>query len=117
MKIKIFVAILVALTIVLTFCARSLQQVRRELVTVRAELEVRENVWFKLRSLSLSYHDGLTLSVPDFQNEGAPRPTVVRNDDWEFGARYEFTSDGKSARLIVLEKEVDWSYRVVMKSD
>lgn len=103
--------VVVVLAISLAVCISNLQQTKSELATAQTELKVREDIWYKLRSLSMTYHNGLKVSVPDFYNEGAPRPIVVRNDDWQSEAKYEFSSDGKSARVLVWGKEADWSFK------
>jgi hypothetical protein len=107
----VLTSIVVVLIIALAVCVGILQQTKSELATTRAELKIREDVWYKLRSLSMTYHNGLKMSVPDFYNEGAPRPIVVRSDDWQSEAKYEFSSDGKSARVFVWGKEADWSFK------
>ena len=104
-------SIVVILAIALTVCVNMLQQTKSELVATQTELKIREDVWYKLRGLSLTYHNGLKMTVPDFYDEGAPRPIVIRDDKWQSETKYEFSSDGKSTKVLVWGKEADWSFK------
>ena len=77
-----------------------MSQLKGELAKTNQELLNREKVWWELRSLVNTYHQGIIISIPDYPGGGVPSGPMVVDTKGGKG-RYEFAPDGKSAKRII----------------
>ena len=108
MKTKIVVALSAALAIALAVCINSLQKTKKEFAATKAELLLKEETWRKMLLIAGMYKQGVnvtTQSSPDQTSSSV----IVRNDDWAPESKYQFSTDGKSVRVLSEGKEVEWT--------
>ncbi len=98
--------IVVVLALIVLGLSVALIYARKASAQIRQELAVRKEVWGKLWELSLTYPEGLRLTVPD------KKDIIVRNQNWESGIKFEFGADGLTAKRLDLGNEVGWSYLI-----
>ncbi len=102
--------LVVFLATVVLFLNNRLEVAERKFAISQEALSVREAVWWELRSVINTYHQGIMVAIPDYPGGGAPSGPMVLDTHSDRG-RYEFAPDGKSAKRII--KFADGKDRVV----
>lgn len=97
----IAVSIIAFLSIALYDCFLSLQN-------TNAKLEVRKEVWGKLRFLAGAYAGGINLRIPGDRENTPNKQIIIKHEKWG-NQEYIFSLEGTEAHLEQDGKNVNWS--------
>jgi hypothetical protein len=108
MKTKIVSTIIAILAVATVVLGYELWASTSELKSAKQEIEVRKEVWSKLRLLAGAYSGGVSVRVPGDREMITNRQIIIKHVKWET-QEYIFSLDGTEAHLEQDGKDVDWS--------